>query len=181
MKEVKGYKAFNIDKTNRYGVPFTEGVTYKVDGDISFGNTGNGFHMCTHLSDVFRYFDAIDDDVLVAEVIGRGERRKHNDEYEGYYDMYSVRELYIKRFMSREEVIARMLNAIEPDVIKFIKTFKMTGDEKIDFLYQFRGNMKVIEHLLYYQYGYKKVFQEHDGEEKAMQLRLVNKDGQDSC
>ena len=83
--------------------------------------------------------------------------------------------------MSREEVIARMLNAIEPDVIKFIKTFKMTGDEKIDFLYQFRGNMKVIEHLLYYQYGYKKVFQEHDGEEKAMQLRLVNKDGQDSC
>ena len=40
------------------------------------------------------------------------------------------------------------------DVIKFIKTFRMTGDEKIDFLYQFRGNMKVIEHLLYYQYGY---------------------------
>ena len=61
MKEVKGYKAFNKDKTNRYGLPFTEGVTYKVGGDISFGNAGNGFHMCTHLSDVFRYFDAIDD------------------------------------------------------------------------------------------------------------------------
>ena len=181
MKDIKGYKAFNKNKTNRYGVPFVEGVTYKVDGDIAFGNSGNGFHMCTHLSDVFRYFDAIEDEVLVAKVIGRGDRREYSDEYEGYYDMYACREMQIIRFLSREEVIAHMLNAIEPDVIKFIKTFRMTGDEKIDFLYQFRSNMKVIEHLLYYQYGYKKVFQEHDGEEKAMQLRLVNKDGQDSC
>ena len=181
MKEVKGYKAFNKDKTNRYGVPFAEGVAYKIDGNVSFGNSGNGFHMCTHLSDVFRYFDAIDDEVLVAEVVGRGDRVKFNDEYEGYYDMYSVREIFIKRFMSREEVIAHMLNATEHDVVKFIKTFKMTGDEKIDFLYKFRNNVKVIEHLLYYQYGYKKVFQEHDGEEKAMRLRLVNEDGQNNC
>lgn len=180
MKEVKGYKAFNKDKTNRYGLPFTEGISYRVGGDISFGNTGNGFHMCTHLSDVFRYFDAIDDDVVVAEVIGRGDRRKFNDEYEGYYDMYAVRELYVSRFMTREEVIAEMLTATEHDVIKFIKTFKMTGDEKIDFLYHFRDKIKVVEHLLYYQYGYKKVFQEHDGEEQAMRIRLVNKDGQDN-
>ena len=66
MKEVKGYKAFNNDATNRCGKPFTEGETYRVDGEIRFGNEGNGFHMCTFLSDVFRYVNAIDEEVLVA-------------------------------------------------------------------------------------------------------------------
>ena len=136
MKEVKGYKAFNKDKTNRYGVPFMEGATYKVSGEISFGNNGNGFHMCTYLSDVFRYFNS--DDVVVAQVVGRGDRVKYDDEYEGYYDMYSVRELYINRFMSREEVISRMLNDNSINVIKFIKTFKMSSAEKIEFLYNIK-------------------------------------------
>ena len=178
MKEVKGYKAFNKDKTNRYGVPFMEGATYKVSGEISFGNNGNGFHMCTYLSDVFRYFDS--DDVVVAQVIGRGDRVKYDDEYEGYYDMYSVRELYINRFMSREEVINQMLNDNRINAIKFIKTFKMNSDEKIDFLYKFKDDMGVIEHLLYYQYDYKNVFHEHDGKETARRIRLVNKDGQNN-
>ena len=44
MEEVRGYKAFNIDATNRYGKPFTEGETYQVEGEIKFGNDGNGFH-----------------------------------------------------------------------------------------------------------------------------------------
>ena len=99
MEDIKGYKAFNKNKTNRYGVPFVEGVTYKVDGDIAFGNSGNGFHMCTHLSDVFRYFDTVDDEVLVAEVVGSGDKKSYSDEYEGYYDMYVVRELFVERFM----------------------------------------------------------------------------------
>ncbi len=180
MKDIKGYKAFNKNKTNRYGVPFVEGVTYKVDGDIAFGNSGNGFHMCTHLSDVFRYFDAIEDEVLVAKVIGRGDRREYSDEYEGYYDMYACREMQIIRFLSREEVIAHMLNAIEPDVIKFLKTFALTGDEKIQFLRKFRGNQRVLEHILYYQYGRKEVFHDHDSEEQARRIRLVNGNGQNS-
>ena len=178
MKEVKGYKAFNKDKTNRYGVPFMEGATYKVSGEISFGNNGNGFHMCTYLSDVFRYFDS--DDVVVAQVVGRGDRVKYDDEYEGYYDMYSVRELYINRFMSREEVISQMLNDNSINVIKFIKTFKMSSAEKIKFLYKFKDDIGIVEHLLYYQYDYKNVFYEHDGKETARRIRLVNKDGQNN-
>ena len=180
MKDIKGYKAFNKNQTNRYGIPFEEGVTYSVDGEISFGNTGNGFHMCTHLSDVFRYFDAIEDEILVAKVVGRGDRREYNDEYEGYYDMYACREMYIERFLSREEIISRMLSAIEPDVIKFLKTFRLTGDEKVRFLRKFRGNQRVLEHILYYQYGREDVFREHDSEEQARRIRLVSKYGQDS-
>ena len=37
MEEVKGYKAFNKDLTNRYGKPFTEGGTYSIFGKLQFG------------------------------------------------------------------------------------------------------------------------------------------------
>ena len=49
---VKGYKCFFKDKTNRFGIPFEEGEEYHIEGSIRFGNKGNGFHMCVHLSDV---------------------------------------------------------------------------------------------------------------------------------
>ena len=42
---IKGYKAFNSDKTNRYGFPFESGNTYSVDGEIKFGNEGNGYQL----------------------------------------------------------------------------------------------------------------------------------------
>ena len=180
MKDIKGYKAFNKNQTNRYGVPFIEGNTYKVDGEISFGNNGNGFHMCTHLSDVFRYFDAIDDNISVAKVIGRGDRKEYNDEYEGYYDMYACRELYIERFLSREEIISCMLVSVESDVVKFLKTFRLTGDEKVRFLRKFKGNQRVLEYILYYQYGIEDAFCKCVSDEEVKRIRLVNKYGQDS-
>ena len=65
---IKGYKAFNSDKTNRYGFPFESGNTYSVDGEIKFGNEGNGYHLCTSTSDVFRYVDADSvDNYVIAE------------------------------------------------------------------------------------------------------------------
>ena len=78
--EVKGYKAFNNDKTNRYGIPFEEGKTYTVNEQVSFGNNGHGFHMCANLADVFRYFHYEDDEVCVAEVTGKGTIVKYDDE-----------------------------------------------------------------------------------------------------
>ena len=71
MDDVKGYKAFNKDSTNRYGKPFTEGGTYSIFGKLQFGNDGNGYHMCTSLCDVFRYVNAVEDDVLVETIINK--------------------------------------------------------------------------------------------------------------
>ena len=122
MGEVKGYKAFNKDSTNRYGKPFTEGETYMVTGDIKFGNDGNGFHMCTSLSDVFRYVNATEEEVLVAKVTGRGKKVCVDDDYYGYYDMYACEEITIDKFLSREEVIEEILNASSYQVKKFIVT-----------------------------------------------------------
>lgn len=102
---IKGYKAFNSDKTNRYGIPFEAGKAYKVDGDISFGNQGNGFHMCTSISDVFRYIDANDiNNYKIAVVYGYGDSVLYEDDYEGYYDMYACRCMYVKKFLTRNEV-----------------------------------------------------------------------------
>ena len=90
MEEVKGYKAFNCDATNRYGMPFTEGQTYRVEGEISFGNRGNGFHMCTAWSDVFRYVNATEEDVLVA--VGSSK----NKEKEVIYKIASILHTIVK-------------------------------------------------------------------------------------
>ena len=129
--EVKGYKAFNKDATNRYGQPFTEGGTYHVEGEVKFGNDGNGYHMCTSLSDVFRYVNATEDDVLVALVTGRGKYDKYDDTYYGYYDMYSFEEMTIDKFLSREEVIERMLNSPAHEVNKFLSTCRLSEEEKV--------------------------------------------------
>ena len=179
MEEVRGYKAFNIDATNRYGKPFTEGETYQVEGEIKFGNDGNGFHVCTALSDVFRYVDATEKNVLVAEVTGRGEYAKYDDTYYGYYDMYSFEEITIDRFMTRDEIIEKMLNSPAYEVNKFLSTCRLSEEEKILFARKFRSNLDVIKCLLYYHYGCTEIYK-NDYNFGNEYMRLVLKYGQDN-
>lgn len=46
--------------------------------------------MCMNLVDVFRYFDCFNENVKVCEVIGNGKIEVYDDEYNGFYNMYSV-------------------------------------------------------------------------------------------
>ncbi len=178
MEEVKGFKAFNNDSTNRFGKSFTEGSTHRVTGDIKFGNDGNGFHMCTHLSDVFRYVNAWEEEVIVAEVTGRGKRVYGEDNYWGYYDMYSFEEITIDRFISRREIIEKMLKASSLDVEKFLMTFKLDEKEKIMFVRKFRNDSRVLKALLYHQYGYTDIYKESENNNDY--IRLVLKHGQNN-
>ena len=179
--EIKGYKAFDAAKNNRYGMPFEEGKDYHIDGDISFGNRGNGFHMCKHLSDVFRFFDP--DNVLVASVIGSGicAEGEYEDWSEPYYEMYAVSDIHIEKFLSREEIIELMANASTSDIIKFFATFKPTELEAIQIL---RGNRGKSDHeralaaFLYYFKGINVYALDLD--EKSKILKKVLDDGQDS-
>ena len=177
--EVKGYKAFNKDATNRYGQPFTEGETYQVEGEVKFGNDGNGYHMCTSLSDVFRYVNATEDDVLVALVTGRGKYDKYDDTYYGYYDMYSFEEMTIDKFLPREEVIERMLNSPAHEVKKFLITCRLSEEEKVLFARKFRSNLEVIKCLLYYHFGCTEIYKS-DYNFGNEYMRLVLKYGQDN-
>lgn len=178
MKEVKGYKAFNKDATNRYGKPFTEGETYYCVGELQFGNNGNGWHMCTTLADVFRFVDATTEDVLVAEVTGRGDFVHRDDTYYGYYDMYCFEEMTIDRFLTRDEIIEIMLNSPPNDIKKFFSTCKLSEQEKIKFLKKFRNNPDIIRALLYYHYEYIEIYGEHSSIDE--QIRKVLTHGQDN-
>ena len=151
---IRGYKCFNGNKTNRYGKTFEAGKDYHIDGKISFGNKGNGFHICVHLSDVFRYFDTSTNDFCVAEVTcwGDYQLREYPDDFEGYYDMYSFSDIHINRFLSRGDIINIMLKAPYNDVKKFLRTFTCTEDEIRLFINKYKTDIVILSLILYYHY-----------------------------
>ena len=179
--EIRGYKAFNKDHTNRYGRTFEEGKYYHKDGHISFGNHGNGFHMCAHLSDVFRFFDP--DDIDVASVIGYGEMAEgeYDDWDEPYYDMYAVSDIYIEKFLTREEIIDIMSKSSCSDMVKFFATYNPTeeegikilrgGRERYDYFRAAKAFLYYIRHLNVYGLRY-------DEQEEVVKKVLGN--GQDN-
>ncbi|MBR4693933.1 MAG: hypothetical protein IKP07_03895 [Bacilli bacterium] len=151
--EIKGYKGFNKDKTNRYGMQFEEGKSYHTDGPISFGNNGNGFHMATHLSDVFRFFRP--EDVVTASVVGSGEvaEGEYDDWSEPYYDMYSVSDLYVVKFLTRDEIINVIKNSSASDIVKFFATYNVTEEEGYEIIRNCtdKGDYeKAVRALLFY-------------------------------
>lgn len=129
-----GFKAFDKNMKNRYGIEFEEGKTYQTDSDVSFGHTRgkkvNGYHFCKNLEDTLRYVDGINDDIKIAEVIGSGNIVIYNDEYYGYYDMYSAEIIDIIHILTREEIINKVLySKNEYAAERFIKGFKLTIEE----------------------------------------------------
>lgn len=162
LKHVVGYKAFNDDHTNRYGVLFEEGMTYKTDGVVSFGvNSMGGYHMCRNLEDTLRFFDGLPEDPVVAEVEGFGKIVPYEDDYEGYYDMYSVENLTIKRFLTREEMLLTILDdpsIFDDRVCRFIQGVRMNPAEIELFKETFEDSPKILKSLAYYQENDKDVY-----------------------
>lgn len=154
--EIRGYKCFNSDFTNRYGRKFSVGKIYVVPGIIKFGNYGNGFHICKNMEDTFRYYDT--SNIIVCEVIGSGNYVEYSDEYNEYFDMYSVEKLEIIRKLSREEIIEEGLNLNEIRVKRFLSTFKLTQEEIDNFKSKFRNNRNILNILAYYQEENKDVY-----------------------
>lgn len=154
---VTGFKAFDSKTNNRYGMHFEEKKVYSVDGNIKFGTCGNGYHMCTNLEDTLRYVDNYDD-IVIGEVVGFGDVDQYDDEYNGYYDMYAVRKLYIKRFISREEMIKMMLEVDENRAFRFIQFFPLSEEEKEMFKLAYASKEKVLDGISYYQDGDTEVY-----------------------
>lgn len=154
MEEIKGYKAFNKDFTNRHGIVFEEGKTYQDVGDIKFGNSSvSGYHMCERLEDTLRYFPAFEDEIQIAEVIGSGKAVKYDDDYYGYYDMYAVEKIEIKKFLSRDEILGMFLNnkVYDDRVCRFVSTFKLKEDEIEMFKLKYAESDKIMKYIGYYQ------------------------------
>lgn len=156
--KIKGYKAFNSDLSNRYGALFEVNGTYSVDGEAIFGNNGNGFHFCERLEDTLRYFDAMDGEVQIAEVIGSKDIREYNDEYYGYYDMYSATKLEVVRVLTRTEIINMFSSLPGYRVVRFVQGYRLSDEEKAWFKLRYLDDSDVLKAIAYYQEGDKEAY-----------------------
>ena len=167
--EVKGYKAFNKGLTNRYGRKFEIGKQYSVDGKISFGNNGNGFHFCKNIEDTLRYFDGVDGEVEIVEVIGTGEIVTNEDEYNGFYDMYAAKTITISKKIERKKLVNMFLTTITSElrVVRFIQLFRLTEKEIEMFKLKYAGSIMIMDAIAYYQEGQTDVYEKkHKVKEK---------------
>ena len=154
IKEVHGYKAFFLDHTNRHGMEFVEGATYKTVGEVSFGNSStSGFHMCKRLEDTLRYFPPKEINISIASVTGRGKIVEYEDDYYGFYDMYACEEITINRFLTREEILSMYLGENAPydeRIIRFVQLFNLNDFEVELFKDRFGDNYRIMQNIGYY-------------------------------
>lgn len=155
---VKGFKAFDNNMNNRFGVHFEEGAVYNVLGPAVFGNNGNGYHFCRRLEDTLRYVDGMNSNIQIAEVIGIGDIKKSSDEYYGYYDMYVASSLFIVKVLSREEIIKLGLQMPDFRSERFVKGYRLTDDEINLFKNKFSEDSQVLQAIAYYQEGDHSVY-----------------------
>lgn len=158
--ELKGYKAFNSDCTNRNGRLFEEEKTYTVEGPLKFGIKGNGFHFCKRLEDTLRYFDAMDGEIKIAEVTSLADFVKYDDDNYEYYDMYAARTIRIDRFLSRDEIINMFYSKSIPEyrIKRFIQGFRLTAEEIENFKLLYEKDQTILWTISYYQEGNKELY-----------------------
>ena len=71
----------------------------------------------------------MNEEICICEVIGLGNKKQYDDEYYGYYDMYSVEKIKIIRIVPRIEIINIGLNLNEVRISRLIQGLKLTKDE----------------------------------------------------
>lgn len=154
---IEGYKCFNDGLINRYGDKFKIGKIYHAENEIKFHY--NGFHMCSNLEDTLRYFDAINNHVDIAKVVGYGDINEYDDEYNGFYNMYAVEYLKILSLLSRDEIISYALKLSPERVKRFISLYKLNNDEIELFKEKYNKIPFVMDTIEYYQFGNNKIYQ----------------------
>lgn len=156
QNEIIAYKAFNEGLVNRYGDKFEIGKIYQVNGNIKWGNEGNGFHMCGYFENCFRYFDS--EICELAMVRGFGEMQCYDDEYNAYYNMYVCEGMEILKVLTHEEIIDAALNLYTYRIENFLKTFKLSIEEIEVFKDVYGKDDRVLDFISYYQEDNKDAF-----------------------
>lgn len=139
-KVIHGYKAFASDGTNIALEKMPPG-DYHFDGPIKYGKTG--YHFAKNLEDTIRYSGT--DTPIIAEVIASGIIDEGEDEYYGYYDVYTASDIKIVRYLTRAEIIeyALKLNAYRRK--RFIINFELTNEELDLFIQEEESIKKTIQ------------------------------------
>jgi len=154
---VKGYKAFASDGTNMYGKTLDEGKKYHTDGEIVFGQHGNGLHLALYLQDCLRYCTLnskeLVENPVIAQVIATGkiiQSGSPDNDYTGYSDLFVCSDLEIKKYLSREEIIKYGLSLSYESRERFISYIQLSLEEMMLFWDKF-GIGNII--LLMRQFG----------------------------
>lgn len=157
--KITGYKAFNPGLTNQFGMPFEEGKTYTVTGEIKKGRNGNGYHFAANLEDSIHFIiDEDHEEVVVAQVTGEGIIITFETEDGEFSDLYVTSQLTINHILTREEIINHMLERHAVFAQRFIKKFPLTPEERQLFKTQFANDFAFQKAMAYYQEGEKDVY-----------------------
>lgn len=151
MKKIIGYKSLDKDYKDISGNILEENKTYHVDGNVVYGNGGNGYHFAKKLEDTLRY-QLKDEDYLtrpnIAKVVGFGNIVESYDDYYGYYELYAAENIKILKYLSEEEIIAYALKLNETRMLRFVSSYRLNKDEIKLFKNKY---LSVDLALLYYQ------------------------------
>lgn len=151
------YKAFNKSKgklINNYSKVFEVGKEYTKEGEIKFGINGKGFHSCKNLEDTLRYFDFINQTPSICLCEIKGTIVVRDDEYYGYYDLYSSSYIKLLKELNREEILTYINNINIYDykrVERFIRDFYLTQEEIEYFRNKYKNNQSVLFTIDYFK------------------------------
>lgn len=161
MKE-QGFKAFNKNMTNQYGLQFKEGKIYQIPDNIVLtkGIMGTGFHYTPYLEDTLRYVNGMIEEIKIARVTAGKEIITFDDEYNGYYDISATREITINHILTRQEILNHMLKQNDYSVIRFVQGYKLTAEEIDKIIKKFRYNPSLSLAIDYYQNGNRDAYNE---------------------
>lgn len=158
--KIEGYKVFNKELINRYGMKFEEQHEYKVDiskRNIKYGNNGYGFHFVKRIEDGLRYFNGMNQEIDIVKVISLGEVIEFWDEYYGYYDLYVTDHIYIDHILSRQEIISSLVGGSFYRIERFIQGYKLT-EEEIDKILEYYSMDCIYKAIDYYQLDNKDAY-----------------------
>jgi hypothetical protein len=138
--KVQGYKAFAADGTNMYGEVLEAGKKYHRDGEITYGQKGNGYHLAYSLEDTLKFCTldkrGLVSKPMIAMVIATGDIVSSNvpdNDYIGYYDLFACSDLEVVKFLTREEIISYGLRLSYDSRRRFITYFELTPEEMMLF------------------------------------------------
>ena len=156
---IQGFKVFNQDFTTRSGIKFAVGDHKHIDGEVVAGPiNGHGWQFCKNFEDTFRF---VRENPILCEIIAFGEiSKEYKDDYYEYDEIYACSDIYIKRVISREEIISMAKELCDWKLQRLIITYNMT-DEEIEEIEQSLppNSEKTKKYIDYYHRGNGKAFE----------------------
>lgn len=100
----------------------------------------------------------MNEEIVIAKVIGSGEIKEYYDDYNGYYDLYAASDLYIESIVPRNTIVNLFLNTDTLRTKRFLEGYKLTKEEIAFYKARFYKDDMVIRTIEYYQEGDKDAF-----------------------